>query len=60
MNKSAAYAKQLKKPMTMKEWEASPMDEAADKAGKHGKEGSAKDMAADKKELAAYNKKKVG
>jgi len=43
--------------MTMKEWEKSPMDKKADAAGKHGKEGSAKDKAADKKGLAAYNKK---
>lgn len=57
MNKAAAYARHLKKPMTMQEWEASPMDEKADKSGAHGKEGSKKDMAADKKALAAYNRK---
>jgi len=45
------------KKMTMKEWEKSPMDKKLDK--KHGlKEGSKKDNAADKKALAAYNKKK--
>lgn len=44
--------------MTMKQWEKSKMDAKADKGGKHGKEGSKKDMAADKKALAAYNKKK--
>jgi hypothetical protein len=42
----------------MKQWEKSPMDKKADKAGKHGKEGSAKDLKADKKGLAAYNAKK--
>lgn len=47
-----------KKPMTMKGWEKSAMDRRADKAGAHGKEGSAKDRAADKKALAAYNKRK--
>lgn len=47
-----------KKPMTMKDWEKSSMDKAADKAGKHGKEGSKKDVAADKKGLAAYNKRR--
>ena len=44
-----------RKPMTMKQWEASPMDRKADKAGKHGKEGSSKDRAADKRGLAKYN-----
>lgn len=47
-----------KKPMTMKQWEKSPMDKKADKGGKHGKEGSAKDRAADKKGMMAYNKAK--
>lgn len=46
-----------RKPMTTKQWEKSPMDKKADKTGKHGKEGSAKDRAADKKGLAAYNAK---
>jgi len=53
MNKTAALAKAL----TMKQWEKSPMDAKLDKSGRHGKEGSPKDMAADKKALAAYNKK---
>lgn len=47
-----------KKPMTMKQWEKSFMDAKLDKAGKHGKEGSKKDKVADKKALAAYNKKR--
>lgn len=47
-----------KKPMTMKGWEKSRMDAKADKAGTHGKEGSARDRAADKRGLAAYNKRK--
>lgn len=45
------------KKMTAKAWEKSPMDKRADKTGKHGKEGSAKDMAADKKAIASYNKR---
>ena len=50
-------AKAPKKKMTMTQWEKSSMDRKADKSGKHGKEGSAKDRAADKKALAAYNRK---
>jgi hypothetical protein len=48
------------KKMSMKEWEKSPMDKKMDKklAAKGVKEGSKKDMAMDKKALAAYNKKK--
>lgn len=46
-----------KAKMTMKKWEKSSMDRKADKAGKHGKEGSAKDIRMDKKGIAAYNKK---
>ena len=42
--------------MNMKQWEKSPMDKKLDAAGKHGKEGSAKDKAADKRDLAKYNK----
>ena len=49
-----------KKPMTMKALEKSPMDKKADKAGKHGKEGSAKDAAADKRGMKAYNKHMSG
>jgi hypothetical protein len=47
------------KKMTMAEWERSPMDKAKDKKmkAKGVKEGSAKDMAMDKKGLASYNKK---
>ena len=40
-----------KKP-TMKDWERSAADRRADKSGAHGKEGSAKDIAADKRGLA--------
>lgn len=36
----------------MKDWENSVADRAADRAGKHGKEGSKKDIAADKAGLA--------
>lgn len=48
------------KKMTMKGWEKSPMDKKKDAAlrKKGVKEGSKKDMAMDKKALAAYNKKK--
>lgn len=45
----------MAKPMSMKQWEKSKMDAAADASGKHGKEGSAKDRAADKRDLAKYN-----
>jgi len=48
----------VKKKMTMKQYEKSSMDKKADKAGKHGKEGSAKDNAADRKALKAINKKR--
>jgi len=43
--------------MTLKGWEKSKMDAKADKSGIHGKEGSAKDRAADKRGVAAYNAK---
>jgi hypothetical protein len=43
------------KKMTMKEWENSSMDKKLDASGVHGKEGSAKDKAADKRDLAKYN-----
>lgn len=45
--------------MTMKEWEKSSMDKKEDKKlrAKGIKEGSKKDVAMDKKALAAYNKK---
>jgi len=48
----------MKKKMTMKQYEKSAMDKKADASGKHGKEGSAKDKAADRKALKAYNKRK--
>jgi len=47
-----------KKKMTLNKWENSPKDAKADAKGAHGKEGSKKDMAADKKGVAAFNKKK--
>lgn len=42
--------------MTTKQFEKSKMDSKMDKSGKYGKEGSAKDRAADKKMLTAKNK----
>lgn len=48
----------MAKKMTMKGFEKSKMDAKLDAKGKHGKEGSKKDMAADKKMLKAYNAKK--
>lgn len=50
-------AKTPKKKMTMAQWGKSPMDRKADKSGAHGKEGSANDRAADRKALAAHNRK---
>lgn len=47
--------KKIVNKISMKKYEASAKDKKADKAGKHGKEGGAKDMAADKK--AAKSKK---
>lgn len=44
--------------MTMKKYEGSAADERADKAGKHGKEGSKKDMAADRKAVFKANQKR--
>lgn len=44
--------------MTMKKWEKSAADRKADKSGAHGKEGSAKDRAADRKAVAKANKKR--
>ena len=45
-----------KKKMTMKQFERSAADRAADKAGKHGKAGSAKDIREDRKMRAKMNK----
>lgn len=46
-----------KKPLSMKQWEKSSMDKKHD--AKSGlKEGSKKEQAADRKALAAYNKRK--
>lgn len=44
------------KKMTIKQYEKSSMDKKADKSGKHGKEGSAKDKRMDKKALNKINK----
>lgn len=46
----------MAKKMTMKQFEKSAADKKADKSGKHGKEGSKKDIAADRKMLAKINK----
>lgn len=48
----------MKRKMTMAQFEKSAADRKADKSGKHGKEGSAKDRAADKKMLSRINKKR--
>ena len=48
----------MAKKMTMRELEKSAADRKADKAGKHGKEGSAKDIREDTKLLARINKKR--
>lgn len=48
----------MAKKMTMKNLERSAADRRADAAGKHGKEGSARDVKADKKLLAKLNKKR--
>lgn len=45
----------MAKKMTMKELEKSPQDKRADRMGLHGKEGSKKDMAMDRKLLAKIN-----
>lgn len=47
-----------KKKMTMKQYERSSMDRKADKSGKHGPEGSKKDIKADKAALAKINAKR--
>ena len=44
--------------MTMKQYEKSAADRKADKAGKHGMEGSAKDKRMDKAALAKINAKR--
>lgn len=48
----------MAKKMTMKQYEKSAADKRADKSGAHGKEGSAKDMRADRNALAAMAKGK--
>ena len=47
----------MPRKMTMKGWEKSPMDKKMDASGRYGKEGSAKDKAADKRMLKARNAK---
>lgn len=42
---------------TMKDFERSAADRRGDKSGAHGKEGSAKDLAADKRGLAEMRAK---
>ena len=49
----------MPRKMTMKGWEKSSMDKKMDASKKHGKEGSKRDLAADKKALKAYNAKKA-
>jgi hypothetical protein len=44
--------------MKMKKYEKSAADKKADASGKHGKEGSAKDMKADRALAAKMGKKK--
>ena len=48
----------MAKKMTMKQYEKSAADERADRNGRHGKEGSKKDMAMDRKALAKINAKR--
>lgn len=48
----------MKKPMTLKKYEGSAADRRADKGGAHGKEGSRKDMAADRAAVSRANKRK--
>ncbi len=47
-----------KKKLTLKGVERTPEDIRADKSGAHGKEGSRKDIAADKRLLAKLNKRR--
>ena len=46
------------KKVTMKQYERSAADKKADAAGKHGKEGSAKDKAMDKAAVKKLNSKR--
>lgn len=48
----------MSKKMTMKQYEKSSADIRADKSGRHGPEGSKKDVAADRKGLKAINIKR--
>ncbi len=48
----------MAKKMTMKQYEKSSADNRADKSGRHGPEGSKKDIAADRKALKAINNKR--
>lgn len=46
----------MAKKMTMKELERTKADQRADKSGRHGPEGSKKDIRMDKALLAKFNK----
>ncbi len=46
-----------KKRQTLEAYEKSRADRKADASGAHGKEGSAKDRAADKRAVAASNRR---
>lgn len=46
------------KKLTVKKYEGSVADKRADAAGKHGKEGSKKDMAADRAAVKKANAKR--
>jgi len=48
----------MAKKITLKQFEKSAADKRADKSGRHGPEGSAKDRAADSKALKALNSKR--
>lgn len=48
----------MAKKMTMRELENSPQDKAADRAGKHGPEGSAKDMREDRMLMNRINRER--
>lgn len=46
-----------KQKMTLKRFEKTAIDKKADASGRHGKEGSAKDRAFDRKMVNAINKR---
>lgn len=47
-----------KSKMTMKKWEKSSADKKADASGRFGKEGSKREQAHDRREIAKINKKR--